>query len=251
MAKLTDEEVQTMLAQLKEHFRQPVMPVSAYCDAFRKWRDAVSAASKREPNNQTYLGMLHRIYEAQLDILKSNLLYRLLYLGEDLRTEMCPIHKGQWSGCVGPDDDCPHCMAGGNVTGWVAPKVELKRTQSMQTAFNALYGPSPPVFVKLKVVTQEEAKSPYLKCDYPLKSTWKFEAIGEIWEILDVTKNWVLLSTLKGGQSDCPVALYVNRINGTFVVDRDGRQQLSEHWHEDAIGFIETFFNRHGLPKWP
>lgn len=57
-----------------------------------------------------------------LQITKSNLLYRLLYRGEKLRTQMCPEHKGTWSGLEGPDSSCPHrCQ----MTGWVQDTVDI------------------------------------------------------------------------------------------------------------------------------
>lgn len=50
-------------------------------------------------------------------IRKSNLLYRLLYGGEPLRTQPCPEHQGVWSGIGTPDKpDCPH---GCGFTGWL------------------------------------------------------------------------------------------------------------------------------------
>jgi hypothetical protein len=55
-----------------------------------------------------------------LAIVKSNLLYRLLYAGETVRNTPCPIHKGKWSGCFA-DPRC-ECSSYGNVTGWLAQK---------------------------------------------------------------------------------------------------------------------------------
>lgn len=60
-------------------------------------------------------------------IQKSNLLARLIYDGEELRTEQCPVHKGHWSGCQWgyPPCDCQKVMSDGhvgydsNVTGWL------------------------------------------------------------------------------------------------------------------------------------
>lgn len=47
---------------------------------------------------------------------KSNLLYRLLYLGESLRIAPCPQHKGHWSGDFGS------CLYGCGMTGWLREK---------------------------------------------------------------------------------------------------------------------------------
>lgn len=58
----------------------------------------------------------HRVERTFLSIRKSNLLARLLYSGEKLRTVMCPEHKGKWSGIEWSDNVCPHkCQ----LTGWV------------------------------------------------------------------------------------------------------------------------------------
>lgn len=53
----------------------------------------------------------------RVSIRKSNLLYRLLYKGEALRSSPCPAHKGKWSGLGSFDEpDCPH---GCGFTGWL------------------------------------------------------------------------------------------------------------------------------------
>jgi hypothetical protein len=45
--KLTDDQAEGMLRQLTEHFKQPVMPISKYCDAFRTWEKAIYARADR------------------------------------------------------------------------------------------------------------------------------------------------------------------------------------------------------------
>lgn len=58
----------------------------------------------------------HQVERTFLAIHKSNLLARLLYSGEKLRTKKCPEHKGKWSGIEWSDTVCPHkCQ----LTGWV------------------------------------------------------------------------------------------------------------------------------------
>jgi len=51
------------------------------------------------------------------NIEKSNLLARLFFGKEKLRTKLCPEHKGTWSGIEwGPENACPHkCQ----LTGWI------------------------------------------------------------------------------------------------------------------------------------
>lgn len=64
-----------------------------------------------------YEKMGEHVHRTFLAIDKSNLLARILYSGEKMRTQMCPEHKGRWSGIEwGPDNACPHrCQ----LTGWI------------------------------------------------------------------------------------------------------------------------------------
>ena len=62
----------------------------------------------------------------RMQIGKSCLLSRLVYIGEPLRTEKCPIHKGVWSGIQ--IEACPHgCNAAscGCTTGWLPTRAIL------------------------------------------------------------------------------------------------------------------------------
>ncbi len=118
--KLKDEEVAALLAQLQAHYGEPVLPISRYCDAFRKWAEAmISLNSKTPPNDRqhvhgaSYARMLPTVLT---DIRKSNLLGRLLYAREPFRSKPCPLHKGTWSGLEWPDSKCPH---GCGYTGWL------------------------------------------------------------------------------------------------------------------------------------
>lgn len=78
-----------------------VVPVRKLCEAFGELLDERSAM------------------RLALDIEKSCLLDRLIYGGEELREEPCPLHHGRWSGCT--PDPCPAgCSYGDNVTGWIA-----------------------------------------------------------------------------------------------------------------------------------
>ena len=125
-AQWSPEAAQVLLDQLSLYFGEPVKPISQYCDAFRTWHEAIEQAFRRAEDNsyekRTLESMVVAIREVSLMVSKSNLLARLLYEGEKLRTEPCPIHQGRWSGCVWGEQRCPHCMSGDNVTGWVAPK---------------------------------------------------------------------------------------------------------------------------------
>lgn len=133
--KLQEDEVKALLSKLQDHFGEPVMPVSQYCKALRTWARCIEELNepKRDPycevhhflegdgrctcatthaHGRDYAKHLHRIL---IDISKSNLLYRLLYAGESLRTQKCPEHKGQWSGLPSLVN-CPHGCDG---TGWL------------------------------------------------------------------------------------------------------------------------------------
>lgn len=110
---MTESEAKAMLAILSEHYRCPVMPIDRYCNAFRTWADLV------QENGYGGDELAAAIHYVRRSVEKSNLLARMLYDGEEPRTEKCPIHHGHWSGCVGPEEECPHCMSGSNVTGWV------------------------------------------------------------------------------------------------------------------------------------
>ena len=99
--------------------------------AERDVTDRIAAAHRagQEPTDRDYaledLRSHERLSETVgqvfLQIQKSNLLWRLIYGGQELRTTPCPEHKGKWSGCMWPKDekDVCACMDGCNVTGWL------------------------------------------------------------------------------------------------------------------------------------
>lgn len=114
---MTDDEAKAMLASLSEHFKEPVMPVSRYCASLQLWQGALRDRAERTEDkvDKEFSAAVDRVF---LNLQKSNLLWRLIYRGQPLRTEMCPLHQGQWSGCAW--DPCPHgCSDGNNVTGWL------------------------------------------------------------------------------------------------------------------------------------
>jgi len=103
---LTDEQVKEMLSQLEAHFDEPVRPVSEYCEALETWSRVVCKKYPAEARVHSSI---------RLSVKKSNLLARLIYDGEKLRTRECPIHKGEWNGqamLMG----CEHKCDG---TGWL------------------------------------------------------------------------------------------------------------------------------------
>jgi hypothetical protein len=158
---MTEDEAKAMLAVLSDHYQEPVMPISIYCKALTTWRTAIRERSERmvasaypgidkpwgtpektaaqalfdhdAKNPKDHAGVqragdahssvkwYNEVSSTFTSIRKSNLLARLLYGAQEIRTTPCPIHKGVWSGCMWPDDpkDMCACMDGCNVTGWL------------------------------------------------------------------------------------------------------------------------------------
>lgn len=96
----------------------PTMHVNQYCNALDTWLGALEAALAREPADEVLKDLVVAARRVKLAVTKSNLLYRLIYLGQRLRTRPCPEHKGHWSGYS--EQPCPHgCSSGLDVTGWL------------------------------------------------------------------------------------------------------------------------------------
>jgi guanosine-3',5'-bis(diphosphate) 3'-pyrophosphohydrolase len=135
--KLTNDQVREYLEALRSHFNEPVMPVSRYCAAMRTWftvtAEALSSTSdelRKEGMNESamdYARMASDRMRTVIAIEKSNLLYRLIYAGEELRKDACPRCKGHWSGRY------PPCQLCGN-TGWLPNESEDERNDRMLLA---------------------------------------------------------------------------------------------------------------------
>lgn len=124
----TKEQADEAMAALQEFFGEPVRPVRQYCSALETWMRCLEIDAGMRPSQipqgftprgkggrEGYVTMLGAI---RRDITKSNLLARLIYGGQPLRTRPCPLHKGRWSGCH--PEPCPHgCSDGTNITGWL------------------------------------------------------------------------------------------------------------------------------------
>lgn len=155
---MTNEEAEEMLKKLSAHFKKPVMPIDRYCGHLRVWESALNdrartLAKKLFPEktvgtafadavswHHRFLNrrneavdyddklahLSYAVLEAMevqavfLRIGKSNLLWRLLYGNESLRTEPCPVHEGKWFTIPGLDE-CPHGCEG---TGWLPNRKE-------------------------------------------------------------------------------------------------------------------------------
>lgn len=82
---------------------------SLMCNSLRAWRNAIV---EQHSQDEGWRGQIRSIDNTFGMIQKSSLLARLVYCGEAVRTEKCPIHKGQWSG-IGA------CEYGCGQTGWI------------------------------------------------------------------------------------------------------------------------------------
>jgi len=107
------EQLKQILRELQDFFGEPVLPVTKYCKALYTYLDL--RAEKDEKFAEMY-GFLN------VSVNKSCLLDRLIYCGEELRTEKCPTHDGIWSGC--DFDQKITCCRGpcGCITGWLPNK---------------------------------------------------------------------------------------------------------------------------------
>ena len=102
------------------HSYGPLARLSDICNILRTWAKAYGVSQPGESEYKTKAREEFRNAWSHIDlqIRKSCLLDRLFFQTEGLRTEPCPEHKGQWSGCVWKDLPCG-CQNGANVTGWL------------------------------------------------------------------------------------------------------------------------------------
>jgi hypothetical protein len=120
--KTSKEEIDRFMTAVKQGI--PVMPITFVCDALKTWARLYAAPAQPpedEEMNKRRLDIGEKASFVFLQIMKSNLLNRMLYVGEAVREEPCPIHKGRWSGCkLISDMECKGaCASGSNVTGWL------------------------------------------------------------------------------------------------------------------------------------
>lgn len=136
------EEAWEQLRRLEQFYGVPVLPLDAFCKAMGTWMDCI-VKNNTDPtlkqggayHGRQYFEFLRVMW---IDIRKSNLLGRLLYAKEPLRTGMCPIHKGHYSGEAMFFEKCPHMCDG---TGWLRERpgdegfsgIKIVRTQDPVT----------------------------------------------------------------------------------------------------------------------
>src|ERR1700676_4651157 len=119
----------------------PTLKAEEFCKAFYTWAEACQTElpTDDEGTKQWRKDFADHWSFIALAIHKSCLLDRLIYGRERLRTEMCPEHKGKWSGCVFEKLDCG-CQFGANATGWLKPTKTQKRDKpKISTPASALY----------------------------------------------------------------------------------------------------------------
>jgi hypothetical protein len=63
---------------------------------------------------------------------KRRVLDRFIYRGESLRENMCPIHKGHWSGCNITGENPCECAHDTCITGWLQNPRDPKSEASFQ-----------------------------------------------------------------------------------------------------------------------
>lgn len=107
------EQREQVFHELREYFGEPMLPVTKYCKALETYANL--KAEKDEEFAKYYRFLI-------IDIYKSCLLDRLIYCGEELRTEKCPKHDGHWSGINFGKDQCECLCSCGCTTGWLPNK---------------------------------------------------------------------------------------------------------------------------------
>ncbi len=114
------EEAREQLKRLEDFFGAPVQPLWAFCSGMSTWMDCIIKNNTDPELTQGSMSHGYKYYEAlnqmRIDIRKSNLLGRLFYAKEQLRTRMCPVHKGHYDGQAMFFQKCPHLCDG---TGWL------------------------------------------------------------------------------------------------------------------------------------
>ena len=117
---LSTQEAQELLHRLEQFYKEPVLPLGKFCHAMRLWMDCI-VKNNTDPTlmqgeaGHGY-GYFRSLDQMRIDIRKSNLLGRLLYAKEPLRTRVCPLHKGHYDGEAMFFKKCPHLCDG---TGWL------------------------------------------------------------------------------------------------------------------------------------
>jgi len=100
---------------------QGYIRIDKFCEAMTTWaRVCQEELSTDDDHRRRWRKEFREHWEfIQLAIFKSCLLDRLIYGGERLRDEMCPTHRGHWSGCNITGENPCQCQHDTCITGWL------------------------------------------------------------------------------------------------------------------------------------
>lgn len=189
-------EAERMLQGLSKFFDQPVMPLSGFCEAMTTWfqkmqarQNEIARGDGSEGSREDAGHYANALGRALIDIRKSNLLYRLIYLGQKLRNRPCPIHKGRWSGYT-----VEGCDLGCGETGWLPddPKDLQGGTSPLFWVMTAT--PAPVPVTTADVITEQPEEPEVLEsgercdgCGEPIDKKKAFQ--DGAWFFCDGCKN--------------------------------------------------------------
>jgi hypothetical protein len=111
---LSPEEAELLRQKLAAHYRDQVLTVKEFCSIFREWSKVAGVFIAEMLGHRRRLGeseLRPEPFDAEgifLAASKSDLLGRMIYGREKLRTKPCPTHQGTWSGCF-IDCECGGC----------------------------------------------------------------------------------------------------------------------------------------------
>jgi|tagenome__1003787_1003787.scaffolds.fasta_scaffold17430749_1 hypothetical protein len=100
--------------------KQGYIQIGEFCRAMDTWakvyQQELPADTEHKRDGRKEFG--EHWHFIRMAIAKSCLLDRLIYGGETLRKNICPVHKGRWSGCNVNGEQCG-CLHDTCITGWL------------------------------------------------------------------------------------------------------------------------------------
>jgi hypothetical protein len=127
---LDDETRLHYEAELRKHYGDVIVPLNRVCNAIFEWLRVIHEEHLETEDDGSRDEALHAIAKA-VDLIggstlsvsimarKSNLLARLIYANQKVRTKKCPEHKGHWSGYYSISEGPCECCDGLDITGWL------------------------------------------------------------------------------------------------------------------------------------
>jgi hypothetical protein len=112
--------------------KEGYIQIEKFCRAMETW---ARVCQEELPSDSEYTLRWRKQFREhwefiRLAIAKSCLLDRLIYGGETLRVNVCPIHKGQWSGCNITGENPCDCAHDSCITGWLQNPHDVKSQAS-------------------------------------------------------------------------------------------------------------------------